>query len=148
MTSTKLRIGYGSSFPTFSHPCLTDTLPQTVPEHFSSPLLQLAARDPSLELVSCGSTSLPPLRLLPPANHLAGGTGQLISALKADKIDIAIALTEALITGIAKKTAEYKIVGTYVTSSLNWAVSVGKDSKYEKLADLRGEKMGISRIGR
>lgn len=31
---------------------------------------------------------------------------------------------------------------------LNWAVAVGKDSKYEKLADLKGEKIGISRIGR
>lgn len=47
-----------------------------------------------------------------------------------------------------KKTAEYKIVGTYVTSPLNWAVIVGKDSKYQKLEDLRGEKIGISRIGR
>lgn len=80
--------------------------------------------------------------------RLAGGTGQLIAALKADEIDISIALTEALITGIVKKTAEYKIVGTYVTSPLNWAVIVGKDSKYQNLEDLRGEKIGISRIGR
>ncbi|KAK4704234.1 hypothetical protein P7C70_g1983, partial [Phenoliferia sp. Uapishka_3] len=109
--STKLRVGY-------------------VPEHFASPLLQLAAVDPSIELVSCPS-----------------GTGQLIAALKADEIDISIALTEALITGIAKKTADYKIVGTYVTSPLNWAVSVGKDSKYQSLKDLKGEKIGISRIG-
>lgn len=39
-----------------------------------------------------------------------------MAALKADEIDIAIALTEALITGVVKKTADYKIVGTYVTS--------------------------------
>ena len=57
-------------------------------------------------------------------------------------------MTEALITGIAKQTASYKIVGTYVTSPLNWAVAVGKDSKYQTLADLKGEKIGISRIGR
>ncbi|KAM0748336.1 periplasmic binding protein-like II [Meredithblackwellia eburnea MCA 4105] len=109
--SGKLRVGY-------------------VPEHFSSPLLQLAAKDPSIELVSCPS-----------------GTGQLMTAIKEDTIDIAIALTEALVAGIAKKTAEFKIVGTYVTSPLNWAVAVGKDSKYQKLGDLRGEKIGISRIG-
>lgn len=59
-----------------------------------------------------------------------GGTGQLISALKANEIDVAIALTEALITGIVKKTAEYKLVGTYVTSSLNWAVIAGKETRY------------------
>lgn len=110
--------------------------------------MQLAARDPSIELVSCPSTSsLPPLPSIL-TKVLAGGTGQLIAALKADEIDISIALTEALITGIVKKTAEYKIVGTYVTSPLNWAVIVGKDSKYQKLEDLRGEKIGISRIGR
>lgn len=101
-----------------------------MPEHFSSPLLQLAAQDPSIELVSCPS-----------------GTGQLISAIKADEVDVVIALTEALITGIVKRTAEFKIVGTYVTSPLNWAVIVGKDTKYQTLADLRGEKIGISRVG-
>lgn len=68
--------------------------------------------------------------------------------MKANEIDISIALTEALITGIVKKTAEYKIVGTYVTSSLNWAVIAGKDaSRYQSIKDLRGEKIGISRIG-
>lgn len=101
-----------------------------VPEHFSSPLLQLVAQHPSIDLVSCPS-----------------GTGQILSALKANEIDIAIALTEALITGIVKKTAAYKIVGTYVTSPLNWAVIVGKESKYQTINDLRGEKIGISRIG-
>ncbi|GAA5913456.1 hypothetical protein JCM6882_001965 [Rhodosporidiobolus microsporus] len=101
-----------------------------VPEHFASPLLQLAAQDSSVELVPCPS-----------------GTGQIMSAIKDDKVDIAIALTESLIAGIAKKTAEFKLVGTYVTSPLNWAVTVGKDSKYQKLEDLRGEKIGISRIG-
>lgn len=81
-------------------------------------------------------------------------------------VDIVIALTEALITGISKKSADYKIVGsssipplsvpsslrpslagTYVTSPLNWAVQVGLDSPYQNIADLRGQKIGISRIG-
>ena len=71
-----------------------------------------------------------------------------MSRLKANEIDVAIALTESLIAGIAKQTAEFKLVGTYVTSPLNWAVIVGKESKYQKLEDLRGEKIGVSRIGR
>jgi ABC-type nitrate/sulfonate/bicarbonate transport system substrate-binding protein len=71
-----------------------------------------------------------------------------MTALNNNEADLAIALTESLIAGIAKKTAEFKIVGTYVTSPLNWAVSVGKDSKYQKIEDLRGGKIGISRIGR
>ncbi|GAA6010613.1 hypothetical protein JCM10207_007765 [Rhodosporidiobolus poonsookiae] len=101
-----------------------------VPEHFASPLLQLAAKDDTIQLVPCPS-----------------GTGQIMSAIKAGEVDLAIALTESLIAGIAKNTAEFKLVGTYVTSPLNWAVIVGKDSKYQKLDDLRGEKIGISRIG-
>ncbi|BGP51956.1 hypothetical protein JCM10450v2_007916 [Rhodotorula kratochvilovae] len=111
MSAPKLRIAY-------------------VPEHFASPLLQLAAKDSSIELVPCPS-----------------GTGQIMSAIKAGEVDLAIALTESLIAGIAKKTAEFKLVGTYVTSPLNWAVVVGKESRYQTLADLRGEKIGISRIG-
>jgi len=71
-----------------------------------------------------------------------------MSRIKSNEIDVAIALTESLLAGIAKKTAEFKLVGTYVTSPLQWAVIVGKDSKYEKLGDLKGEKIGISRIGR
>lgn len=71
-----------------------------------------------------------------------------MSRLKANEIDVAIALTESLIAGIAKQTAEFKLVGTYVTSPLNWAVIVGKESKYQKLEDLRGERIGVSRIGR
>ena len=86
--------------------------------------------------------------LTPPYNGRAGGTGQIMSRLKANEIDVAIALTESLIAGIAKQTAEFKLVGTYVTSPLNWAVIVGKESKYQKLEDLRGEKIGVSRIGR
>lgn len=46
-----------------------------------------------------------------------------MSALKADEIDLSIALTEALIAGIVKKTADYKIVGTYVTSWVLVALS-------------------------
>ncbi|GAA5940137.1 hypothetical protein JCM3775_007274 [Rhodotorula graminis] len=111
MSSPKLRIAY-------------------VPEHFASPLLQLAAKDMSIELVPCPS-----------------GTGQIMSAIKAGEVDLAIALTESLIAGIAKKTADFKLVGTYVTSPLNWAVIVGTDTKYQTLDDLRGEKIGISRIG-
>jgi hypothetical protein len=69
-----------------------------------------------------------------------GGTGQLISKLANDEIDVAMcvgshslsrrcswglelsALTDALISGIAKGSKAYKLVGSYVTSPLNWYV--------------------------
>jgi len=116
--SRKLRVGY-------------------VREHFSSPFLKLASKDStSFELIECG-----------------GGTGQMISGLREGRLDLVIALTEALITGIAKKLdtedeeGDYKLIGTYVTSPMTWAVIAGKNTKYNSIGDLRGSKIGISRHG-
>ena len=71
---------------------------------------------------------------------ILGGTGQLISRLTNDEIDVAMcvryfpilrmhinrgrpsALTDALISGIAKGSKAYKLVGSYVASPLNWYV--------------------------
>ncbi|ESK87255.1 hypothetical protein Moror_5791 [Moniliophthora roreri MCA 2997] len=103
-----------------------------VREHFSSPLLQFAEADggKTFTLVECPS-----------------GTGQLISRLTKDEIDVAIALTDPLISGIANGSKAYKLVGSYVTTPLNWAVITGKDSKYNSIADLKDTTVGISRIG-
>ncbi|SAM69311.1 uncharacterized protein UBRO_00663 [Ustilago bromivora] len=122
MTDLKLRVGY-------------------VPEHFAVPLLQLADTpwgQQNLNLVSQPS-----------------GTGQMLTSLDASnsdgqQIDVAVALTEALITGIAKGRDDYKLVGSYVRTSLNWAVITGTSSyaeKYKSISDLKGTKIGISRIG-
>ena len=114
-----------------------------------------------------------------------GGTGQLIGRLEQDDIDIAMcvqnprrtflhhlitslsALTDPLISGIAKGSTAYKLVGSYVSTPLNWhaalrftsscfprstavyrAVITGKDTKYKSIADLKGTTIGISRYGR
>ncbi|KAI0734324.1 periplasmic binding protein-like II [Fomitopsis betulina] len=102
-------------------------------EHFSSPLLQYVEADggKTFTLVECPS-----------------GTGQVISRLTNDEIDVAIALTDPLISGIAKGSEQYKLVGSYVTAPLNWAVITGKNSKYNSIADLQGTTIGISRLGR
>lgn len=78
-----------------------------VPEHFCTPLLQLIAADP--ELASS-------VELIPNPS----GTGQMINGLKERELDVAIALTESLIAGIILGKGDYKLVGTYVTSPLNW----------------------------
>ncbi|CAL1716662.1 unnamed protein product [Somion occarium] len=103
-----------------------------VREHFSSPLLQYAEADggQTFTLVECPS-----------------GTGQLISRLTNDEVDVAIALTDPLISGIAKGSEAYKLVGSYVTTPLNWAVITGKDSKYQSIPDLKDTTLGISRHG-
>lgn len=153
--SSKLRIGYGQPTRTTTIPaCAEAGCP--LQSQSTSPHRSSSSRPRTPPSNSSAAPVLPPLRpiFLHGKNNTthrftpSGGTGQLIAALKADEIDLSIALTEALITGIAKQTASYKIVGTYVTSPLNWAVAVGKDSKYQTLADLKGEKIGISRIGR
>jgi len=103
-----------------------------VREHFSSPLLQFAAEDngKTITLVECPS-----------------GTGQLISRLTKDEIDVAIALTDPLISGIANGSTAYRLIGSYVTTPLNWAVATGINSKYEKISDLKDTTIGISRLG-
>ncbi|CCM00113.1 uncharacterized protein FIBRA_02140 [Fibroporia radiculosa] len=103
-----------------------------VREHFSSPLLQYAEADggKTLTLVECPS-----------------GTGQLINRLTNNEIDVAVALTDPLISGIAKGSEHYRLVGSYVTTPLNWAVITGKETKYNEIADLQGTAIGISRYG-
>ncbi|GLB40370.1 putative periplasmic binding protein-like II [Lyophyllum shimeji] len=103
-----------------------------VREHFSSPLLQYAAEDQgkTFTLVECPS-----------------GTGQLISRLTNDEIDVAIALTDPLISGIANGSKAYKLVGSFVSTPLNWAVITGKDTKFQAIPDLEGTTIGISRPG-
>ncbi|KAF8169757.1 hypothetical protein BJ912DRAFT_912578 [Pholiota molesta] len=103
-----------------------------VREHFSSPLLQFAEADDgkTFTLVECPS-----------------GTGQLISRLTKDEIDIAIALTDPLISGIANGSKAYKLVGSFVSTPLNWAVTTGTKSKFNSISDLKGTTIGISRNG-
>ncbi|KAI9636285.1 uncharacterized protein MKK02DRAFT_44989 [Dioszegia hungarica] len=87
-------------------------------EHFLSPLLQFAAEDKgeTFELVEC-----------------PGGTGEMQVKMKEGEIDVCIALTDALIAGLANgQTA---------------AIITGKDSQYNSVSDLKGTTFGISRLG-
>ncbi|WWC68068.1 uncharacterized protein I206_101987 [Kwoniella pini CBS 10737] len=101
-------------------------------EHFLSPLLQFASQDKNetFELVEC-----------------PGGTGEMQVKLKSGEIDLCIALTDALIAGIANGQTSYKLVGRYIASPLRWAIITGKESKYNSVDDLKGTTFGISRLG-
>ncbi|KAE8540430.1 hypothetical protein D1P53_003376 [Cryptococcus gattii VGV] len=72
-------------------------------EHFLSPLLQFVEKDKgeTVELVEC-----------------PGGTGEMQVKLKNGEIDLCIALTDALIAGLANGQTSYKIVGRYIASPL------------------------------
>jgi len=63
-------------------------------------------------------------------------------------------LTEGWVAGLGKAIAEgqaelpYKIVGTYVETPLCWAISTGPNRKIDGAEELKGKKIGVSRIGR
>jgi ABC-type nitrate/sulfonate/bicarbonate transport system substrate-binding protein len=52
-----------------------------------------------------------------------------------------------LITGVAKGSKAYRLVGSYVSSPLNWAVITGKGTRYQNIDDLKDTTLGISRYG-
>ncbi|KAH9909651.1 hypothetical protein F4778DRAFT_775565 [Xylariomycetidae sp. FL2044] len=115
--STPLRIGY-------------------VPEHFSTPIF-FAQKHFGLE-----ATLIP----------FPSGTGHMITAIRAGEIDIGIGLTEAWVAGLGKEDVQgdggYRIVGTYVETPLCWAISTGaKRPEIKSVSDLKGSKIGISRLG-
>lgn len=78
----------------------------------------------------------------------------MITSLQSNEIDIGIGLTEGWVAGLGKATTEgkdagYKLVGTYVETPLGWAISTGKNrDDLHDVEQLKGKKMGVSRIGR
>jgi len=107
-----------------------------VPEHFSTPL-EFAKKHYGLDA-----------KLLP----YPSGTGHMVTALQAGEIDIGVGLTEGWIAALgkaqaAKQDAGFSVVGTYVETPLCWAISTGAKRELEGIKDLKGKKVGVSRIG-
>ncbi|KAL7925558.1 periplasmic binding protein-like II [Trichoderma austrokoningii] len=107
-----------------------------VPEHFSTPL-HFAQKYYGLD-----ATFVP----------FPSGTGHMITALRANEIDIGIGLTEAWIAGLGKDGVEgdggYRLVGTYVETPLCWAISTGAQRpEITSVSSLKGGKIGVSRLG-
>ena len=137
-TMSPLRVGYGSCPPWWCWEFAYRSF--LVREHFSSPLLQFSDKDSgqTFTLVECPSGSSEfEIWILSQATLCIGGTGQLISRIANDEIDVAMwvtwclgnwiwylfafrALTDPLIAGIANGSKAYKLVGSYVSTPLNW----------------------------
>ncbi len=75
-----------------------------------------------------------------------GGTGAMCKALRSEKIDIAVILTEGIIKDIIDGNPS-KIVQTFVQSPLIWGIHVAADSTYNTIDDLEGTNAAISRYG-
>jgi len=80
------------------------------------------------------------------------GTGSMCRALRTGELDVAVALTEGVITDIVTNGPGIKILATYVASPLHWAIVVNPELYQQGLykngvADLKGKTFGISRFG-
>ena len=111
-------------------------------EHFSTPLA-FAHKHYGLEA-----------DLIP----IGDGTGTLAKRLKTNdedgKLDLAIGLTEGFVADLGRERAAgsdpgYNLVGTYVESPLCWGITTGaKRDDVKTVQDVKGRKVGVSRIGR
>ena len=74
------------------------------------------------------------------------GTGRMCQMLQNDETDLAIILTEGLVKSITEGNPA-KIVQEYISTPLQWGIHVGAESQYKSIADLKGTKAAISRMG-
>lgn len=74
-----------------------------------------------------------------------GGTGAMCKALRNDELDIAIALTEGMVSDIMKGNPS-KIVQFYVNSPLTWGIYVNAQSDIVSMDQMAGKKYAISRF--
>lgn len=74
------------------------------------------------------------------------GTGAMCKALRNKDVDAAVILTEGIIKDVLDGNRA-KIVQEYIASPLIWGIHVAADSEFEKLKDLKGAKVAISRYG-
>ncbi len=73
-----------------------------------------------------------------------GGTGAMCKALRNDELDLAIALTEGVVSDIMQGNPS-KIVQFYVNSPLRWGIFVNAKSNINTINEMQGHKYAISR---
>jgi sulfonate transport system substrate-binding protein len=77
-------------------------------------------------------------------HDIPGGTGAMCKALRDNKLDIAIALTEGVVSDIMQGNPS-KIVQFYVNSPLTWGIYVSSESPINNIGEMQGHKYAISR---
>ena len=73
------------------------------------------------------------------------GSGAMAQALREQRLDAAMLLTEGAVAGIA--AGGFKIVSLYTESPLLWGIHVPASSRFRAVADLAGARYAISRRG-
>ncbi len=74
------------------------------------------------------------------------GSGAMAAALRAGELDAALLLTEGAVAGVANGGG-FRIASLYTESSLIWGIHVPAGSRFMRVADLRGARYAISRLG-
>lgn len=75
-----------------------------------------------------------------------GGTGAMMQDLRNGVLDIAVALTEGVVTEIANRQS-CRLLQLYVESPLVWGIHVAASSVFQKVDELEGKRYAISRMG-
>lgn len=74
-----------------------------------------------------------------------GGTGAMCKALRANELDLAIGLTEGMVSDIMNGNPS-RIVQFYVNSPLRWGIYVAGNSPVSSISEMQGKKYAISRF--
>ncbi len=106
-----------------------------VPEHFNLPIhLAIEAGDFDKKDIDLRWTTF------------KGGTGQMTKALREDRVDACILLTEGIIKDILQGNPS-KIISNYVISPLTWGVHTSADNPLNHYRDIFDKNYAISRFG-
>lgn len=73
-----------------------------------------------------------------------GGTGQMLAKLRDKKLDMAVVLTEGIVSDILKGNPA-KIIQFFVNTPLVWGIHVPAHSNIKSIEDIQGKKYAISR---
>jgi sulfonate transport system substrate-binding protein len=79
-------------------------------------------------------------------NYYAGGTGEMVAALKNNELDLAILLTEGFLSAVSKGL-QAVVVKEYISSPLVWGIFTGSHSGIKSVYDESAKKIAISRPG-
>lgn len=106
-----------------------------VPEHFNLPW-QLALQKGAFEKASLA------IRW----KEYPGGTGAMTKDLRSGALDVAVLLTEGIVSDICQGNPS-RIVAPYVVSPLIWGIHVPAASAFQTVEELEGKRFAISRYG-
>lgn len=106
-----------------------------VPEHFNLPW-KLALADNAFQALGAAVHY----------SDVPGGTGELTRALRDNELDVALVLTEGAVADILQHDRN-RLVKVFVESPLTWGIHVAAGSTISRIADIRGQRIAISRYG-